>query len=71
MRTPKAVITYCSEFEESPEDLRDYVRRQREFFNGLPQTNGDFEQWLAFKMSCTRRDAQSIIRWADADQEAR
>ena len=63
--TPKAVVRYCAEFDESENDLYDSLLLWSRFYKDIPTTNQDLPQWIAFKMSCSRRDALAVLRWSE------
>jgi hypothetical protein len=45
-------------------EARAYVKRQKDHFNGLQNVACDFAGWIALRLSCTRTEAESIIKWA-------
>ena len=63
-RIPAAVTKYCREFEESEQDVRDYILRQIEFYNQLQEKSGQVEQWIGFKLGCSAAAAATAIKWA-------
>lgn len=63
-KPPKAARLYMSEFDQTAEELRDYVLKQYEFYKGIGDPAVDFEGWLAFKIGASIPQARSVIKWA-------
>lgn len=65
-RVPAAVVNYCCEHEElSPEDVRQFILRQIEFYNAREDKHGaTVEDWIAIRLETTPRRAIAAIRWA-------
>lgn len=62
---PKAIRVYMAEYEETEDDVREYIRRQLKYFDEIEEkADTTVEQWLGFKLGCTAGAAKAAIRWA-------
>jgi hypothetical protein len=57
---PKALGSLFADESEA----RAYVKRQKDQFNGLSNSACDFAGWIALRLSCTRTEAETIVKWA-------
>ena len=64
---PKAVPRNLMEFDQSAEDLRDYVTQQRAAYDSIRNKNVDFLGWMQFKLACKAADARIIFKWATGE----
>jgi hypothetical protein len=56
-----------AEFEESEQDVRDYIKRQVSFYRTIEyKHHSSVEQWVGFKLGSTSAAAVAAIRWAEA-----
>jgi hypothetical protein len=61
---PKAVKVYMTEYTETEEEVRDYIRRQLKFFVEIKdKADTTVERWIGFKLGCTASAAKTAIRW--------
>jgi len=65
MKTPKAVVAFMAEVEDTEPSVRDYVLRQLSFYSELEDKAGTSdEQWIGLKLGCSATQARSAIKWA-------
>jgi hypothetical protein len=64
---PKAVQRNLSEFDQTAEDLRNYVTQQRATYDSIVDKNTGFLGWMQLKLSCKAADARTIYKWATGD----
>jgi primase-polymerase (primpol)-like protein len=58
-----------TEFDYTEAELRDDIRKHREFYDKIPDPGTDFVGWIAFKLGCrTRREAEAAIKWSTHGQ---
>lgn len=69
MKTPKIVETKVRDGEhwESADELREYLRRQLQFFGEIANKGTDEAGWIQLKMSCSRSEAISLVKWAKTE----
>jgi len=68
-RTSTAVQKCIDEFEMTSDELREYVLRQKPAYDAIQVKHTDFTGWLMLKLTCSRRAAESIWKWANANDE--
>jgi len=66
MKPPKAVRTYCEEFDESLPDVAKYILDQIKVFDSIPikAPGATAEQWVGFKLNCSSAAARRAMDWA-------
>lgn len=66
---PAAVRRYMAEYEETEQDVCDYILGQLSYYVEITdKANTTEEQWIAFKMGCTSGQAKTAIRWAKGEK---
>ena len=61
---PKAVSSYVKRTELDEKDVRDYILRQIELYQGIPDKVGTLKQWIGLKIDCFSSAAAEAIKWA-------
>jgi hypothetical protein len=63
-KPPKVIVTWLGE-GETEESMKEYLQRSVEMYHALGHKDAlDKIGWIAFKLSCTRKQAEHALRWA-------
>jgi hypothetical protein len=64
VKPPQVIRAWITGEAETEDSMREYLKRSAEGFASLQHSDGDLVRWIAFKLSCSRRDAEAAMRWA-------
>ena len=61
---PKAVSSYMKKAASHEKDVREYILREIQLYQGIPDKVGTLKQWIGLKIDCSSSAATEAIQWA-------